>query len=48
LCAPPRVVECFDEAVRRAALDRALRTSISRVDVDRLRAKLEDLPGARP
>ena len=48
LCAPPRVLECFDEAVRRAALDRALRTSISRADVARLRAKLEGLPGARP
>ncbi len=47
LCAPPRVVDCFDEAVRRAALGRALRTSISRADVDRLRAKLEGRPGAR-
>jgi predicted RNA-binding protein YlxR (DUF448 family) len=48
LCAPPRLDECFDEALRRAALDRALRTSISRVDVAGLRAKLDDLPGARP
>jgi predicted RNA-binding protein YlxR (DUF448 family) len=47
LCAPPRVLECFDEAVRRAALGRALRTSISPAEVERLRAKLEGRAGTR-
>jgi predicted RNA-binding protein YlxR (DUF448 family) len=41
LCAPPQGLECFDEAMRRDALGRALRTPIPDADRSRLRARLE-------
>jgi hypothetical protein len=45
LCAAPSTLTCFDEAVRRGALDRALRARIGRDEATRLRAKLEDMSG---
>jgi len=41
LCAPPDGLACFDQAVRRGALDKALRTNVSGADVEAARAKLE-------
>jgi predicted RNA-binding protein YlxR (DUF448 family) len=45
LCAPPAAIDCFDQATRRGALDRALRVSVGADEVLRVRAKLEDMSG---
>ncbi len=43
-------VECFDQAVTRRAIGRALRLEVSDNEIERLRAKLYGVPpeGARP
>jgi predicted RNA-binding protein YlxR (DUF448 family) len=46
LCAPPRVVECLDAALRRGALARALRVEVPDATAARLRARLEGLRDA--
>ena len=45
LCGAPDTLACFDEAAKRRALDRALRTPVGRNEVVALRAKLEDMSG---
>jgi predicted RNA-binding protein YlxR (DUF448 family) len=41
LCAPPRGLECLDDALRRGALTRALRVRIPDATAAGLRARLE-------
>jgi predicted RNA-binding protein YlxR (DUF448 family) len=45
VCAPPGASGCLDRAVRRRALDRALGSTFSAHEVERIRAKLEDMSG---
>jgi len=45
LCAPPRGLECFDRALGRGALARALRSPIPDATGAELRAKLEGRRG---
>ena len=45
LCAPPAATGCLDDAVRRRALDRALRTTVRGDEAVRIRAKLEAMSG---
>ena len=45
LCRPPAALGCLDAALRRRALDRALRATIAAPGVAALRAKLERLSG---
>jgi uncharacterized protein len=40
LCGPPATLTCFDQAVRRRALDRALRATMTDDELRALRAKL--------
>jgi uncharacterized protein len=40
LCGPPATPACFDQAVRRRALERALRATMTDGEVQALRAKL--------
>jgi predicted RNA-binding protein YlxR (DUF448 family) len=46
LCAPPGGLACLDEAAKRGALARALRSEISGEDVARVRARLDGHSGA--
>jgi predicted RNA-binding protein YlxR (DUF448 family) len=41
LCAPPDGILCFDQAVKRRLLDKALRTTVSEAELEAVRAKLE-------
>jgi len=43
LCRPPAALDCLDAALRRRALDRALRHPVAAPDVAAFRAKLEQL-----
>ncbi|HEV2992898.1 MAG TPA: YlxR family protein [Acidimicrobiia bacterium] len=43
LCRPPAALDCFDAALRRRALDRALHRSVPGHDVAAFRAKLAAL-----
>jgi hypothetical protein len=45
LCRAPDALACLDTALRRRALDRALRGTVATPDVDALRAKLQGLNG---
>ena len=40
LCGPPATPACLDQAVRRRALDRALRTTVEDDEIAAVRAKL--------
>jgi hypothetical protein len=40
LCGPPAAPTCLDEALRRRALDRALRTTVTGDELQAVRAKL--------
>jgi predicted RNA-binding protein YlxR (DUF448 family) len=46
LCAPPAGLACLDDAAKRGALARALRTEVSGDDVADLRARLDGRSGA--
>lgn len=48
LCGPPATVACLDEAVRRRALDRALRATVPKDEIDTLRARLGETPVPEP
>jgi predicted RNA-binding protein YlxR (DUF448 family) len=41
LCAPPDGLACFDQAVKRRVLDKALHTTVSDAELEAVRAKLE-------
>ena len=45
LCRPPAALACLDAALRRGALDRALRAPVAAPGIGALRAKLEGLNG---
>jgi predicted RNA-binding protein YlxR (DUF448 family) len=40
LCGPPGTTACFDQAVRRRALEQALRTRLEDDEIEAVRAKL--------
>jgi len=43
LCGPPSTERCFEQAVRRRALERALRARVSQEELAALRAKLLEM-----
>jgi hypothetical protein len=48
LCGPPTTAACLEAAIRRRALDRALRGPVPTDEIEALRARLGEKPVAEP
>ena len=42
LCGPPDGIECLNQAVRRGALDKALRIRVLESEIEAVRSKMQD------